>query len=104
VPNLVLQPLVENAVRYAIAPRSAPGRIRIVAARAGDALRLSVIDDGLGAPPHPGRAGAGLGLPTTRARLGRLYGPAGQLELTPVPEGRGTMAIVTLPYRTGESR
>lgn len=101
VPNLVLQPLVENAVRYAIAPRSAPGRIRIVAVRAGDALRLSVIDDGPGAPP--GRAGVGLGLPTTRARLGRLYGAAGRLDLTPAPGGRGTMAIVSLPFRTGES-
>jgi signal transduction histidine kinase len=103
VPNLVLQPLVENAVRYAIAPRRAPGRIAITATRADGVLRLRVIDDG----PGPGgvpkeRAGAGFGLRTTRARLERLYGAKQRFELASGSAG-GTVATVTIPYRTGAS-
>lgn len=105
VPNLVLQPLVENAVRYAIAPRSAPGRITIRARRAGhgDVLTLSIIDDGPGMKPGPNGGGAGLGISTTRARLERLYGAAGRLELTPASDGPGTVATVTMPYRVGDA-
>ncbi|HEV8124917.1 MAG TPA: histidine kinase [Gemmatimonadales bacterium] len=100
VPNLVLQPLVENAVRHAIAPRLAPGRIRISAARDGDVLRLQVIDDGAGVVPSAmsARGSAGLGLSTTRARLERLYGARAHLDLAPGAEG-GTVATVTMPWR-----
>ena len=101
VPNLVLQPLVENAVRYAIAPRSAPGRITIRTRRRGGILLLSIADDGPGMKSGPNRAG--LGISTTRARLERLYGANGQLELAPASEGQGTVATVTLPYRVEES-
>lgn len=102
VPNLVLQPLVENAVRYAIAPRAAAGRIIVSARRSGDSLVLTIADDGPGI--NRGRNGAGLGIPNTRARLQRLYGTAGRLDLAPAPGGRGTVATVTLPYRSGEHR
>ncbi len=98
VPNLVLQPLVENAVRYAIAPRAAPGRITVSARHVGDALVLAVTDDGPGIAR--GGNGAGLGISNTRARLERLYGSAGRLELAPAPGGRGTLVTVTLPFRT----
>src|SRR5690242_6949761 len=101
VPNLVLQPLVENAVRYAIAPRALPGRITVSARRSGDRLVLTVADDGPGITP--GRNGGGLGLSNTRARLERLYGTAGRLELAPGPRGIGTVATVTVPFRAGES-
>jgi len=100
VPNLVLQPLVENAVRYAIAPRALPGRIAVGARRSGDRLVLTVTDDGPGITP--GRNGSGLGLSNTRARLERLYGTAGRLELAPGPLGLGTVATVTVPFRAGE--
>ena len=101
VPNLVLQPLVENAVRYAIAPRAAPGRITVSARHVGDALVLAVTDDGPGIARDGN--GAGLGISNTRARLERLYGTAGRLELAPASGGRGTMVTVTLPFRTGEA-
>lgn len=100
VPNLVLQPLVENAVRYGIAPRAAPGRISIRARCDGGVLTLAVADDGPGVRPGP--KGTGLGIANTRARLERLYGRAGRLDLGPVPGGPGTVATVTLPFRTGE--
>jgi two-component system LytT family sensor kinase len=101
VPNLVLQPLVENAVRHAIAPRLAPGRIRISAARDGDVLRLQVIDDGAGVVPSAvsARGSAGLGLSTTRARLERLYGARAHLDLA-AGAGGGTVATVSMPWRT----
>lgn len=101
VPNLVLQPLVENAVRYAIAPRSAPGAIAVRATRVDDRLELSVEDDGPGIPDAASLARKpGLGLSTTRARLERLYGSDGRLDLS---RGRpiGTVVTVTIPYRAG---
>jgi len=101
VPNLVLQPLVENAVRYAIAPRRAPGCIAIAAATVSGALRLRVIDDGPGMADAPTAGdGAGFGLRTTRARLARLYGAEQRLEIGSGRAG-GTVVTVTIPYRTG---
>ncbi|HLW76600.1 MAG TPA: histidine kinase, partial [Bryobacteraceae bacterium] len=78
VPNLALQPLVENAVRYAIAPRAAGGRIEIVAKVVGDELWIEVKDDGAGAT---GGVKEGVGLSNTRARLEQLYGKWARLEL-----------------------
>lgn len=103
VPNLVLQPLVENAVRYAIAPRAAPGRITVGARRVGEVLVLTVADDGPGITAGRNGAGAGLGLSNTRARLERLYANAGRLDLAPAPGGRGTVATVRLPFRAGDA-
>lgn len=93
VPTLVFQPLVENAVRYGVAPREETGRVRIAARREGRVLRLSVWNDGPGLPePAPGD---GVGLGTTRARLTRLYGDAGRLALRSVADG--VEAVVELP-------
>jgi signal transduction histidine kinase len=75
VPTLLLQPLVENAIKHGIARRRAPGRIVVTAAAAGGRLRLSVENDpaeAAGAVAAP--EGQGLGLTTTRARLARVYG------------------------------
>lgn len=82
VPHLILQPLVENAVRHGIAPLERPGRLRIAATRAGRRLRLVVEDDGVGLSEDAavnGRPGAasdadGLGLAMTRDRLRAAYG------------------------------
>jgi signal transduction histidine kinase len=97
VPNLVLQPLVENSIRHAIGPRIEPGTIQVHARRAGEALRLQVIDNGPGLR-RAGRPGTGVGLANTRLRLEHLYGAGGQLTLAEPPEG-GLVAAVTLPFR-----
>ncbi|SRR5579871_154416 len=93
VPNLVLQPLAENAVRHGIAPRAAGGRIEIMAWREGALLRISVLDDGVGVF---GPISEGVGLANTRARLEQLYGDRAQLELGPSPHG-GFQSTLTIP-------
>jgi two-component system sensor histidine kinase AlgZ len=85
VPNLLLQPLVENAIKHGIAPRKQGGRIEVGARREAGDLQLWVRDNGAG----DGQAtrGSGLGLANTRARLEHLYGERQRLEFGPAPEG-----------------
>jgi len=94
VPFLILQPLVENALRHGISRKAGPGHIVVTGARAGAMLRLSVRDDGPGPLEHPG--GDGVGLANVRSRLEELYGAMGRLELGIAPGG-GALAVVTLP-------
>ncbi len=96
VPVLLLQPLVENAVKHGIATREDGGRIEIRAERRAATLRITISDDG----PGPGGAGPGpgIGLANTRERLRTLYGDAHRLELVASPEG-GTRVLVELPFR-----
>ena len=101
VPDLILQPLVENAVKHAVSARTAPVRVSVSARRAGDRLELRVDDDGPGLGDGPPRDG--IGLSTTRERLGRLYGDAGRLTLGPGPGGRGASAVVELPFRLSDA-
>lgn len=108
VPALVLQPLVENAIRHGIAPRAAPGVVQVGARRDGDTLELWVRDDGVGldapAATHPieQHVGNGIGLRNTRARLAGLYGAAASLALD-AGDGRGAIVRVRLPYREGSA-
>jgi len=96
VPPFVLQPLVENAILHAVAPRKAGGRVAITARRRGDHLQLEVCDDGPGMPLPVPPSGAGLGLRLLRDRLALLY--AGQASLTLQPaEGGGVRATIDLP-------
>ena len=100
VPNLILQPLVENAIRHGISRRAAAGVVEITARREGDRLLLAVRDDGPGPnaddTPVPT---TGLGLRNTRARLAELYGAKQSLELSEAEAG-GTIARIDLPFRT----
>jgi signal transduction histidine kinase len=101
VPNFVLQPLVENAVKHGIAPRSAPGRLAVRAWAEGERLRLQVADDGLGLPAAPTRQGLGIGLSNVQARLERLYGDDHPLTLRPA-DPTGLIVDLTLPLRRVE--
>lgn len=74
VPSLLLQPLIENAVKYAISPRESGGTIRIEGRVRGFMLEISVIDDGPGCNTESLVEGRGVGLRNTRERLAVLYG------------------------------
>ncbi|MDX1532561.1 MAG: histidine kinase, partial [Rhodothermales bacterium] len=102
VPNLVLQPLVENAIEHGVSGKEeGVGRIVITARRDGAALVLEVRDNGPGPARTNGTAARpGVGLRNTRERLDALYGDAARLDLRAGPAG-GTVAAVTLPYHTG---
>jgi len=94
-PPFSLQPLVENAVRHAIAPRASGGRLQVSAARANGRLLLEVSDDGPGLGSDATK-GSGLGLRLLRERLAALYGDAARLSLEPSAEG-GVRARLELP-------
>ena len=100
VPPLLLQPLVENAIKHGVADRDEGGRIEVEIRRNGSKLLLDVRDDGPGAG-EPGQAllGKGLGLSTTAERLERLYGDEQRLEIRDREQG-GLWISISLPYRT----
>ena len=100
VPNIVLQPLVENAIKHSISLRTNPGWVRLQAARAGDRLIVSVVDDGPENAPSPqdSRKRPGIGLANSRAQLDKLYGADYRLEMVKRPEG-GTTIQLDLPWR-----
>jgi len=100
VPNLILQPVVENAIRHGASQVRGTGRIEIRAQRDGEALVLTVADNGPGLPEPPHQDG--LGLRNVRARLQELYGTEQSLDLTS-DDGGGTRATLTLPYHTAAS-
>ncbi len=100
VPHMGLQPLVENAVRHGIAKNAGAGVIAIRAVQADDQLQLSVSDNGPGIPA--GGIAEGIGLANTRKRLHQLYCDRATLELR-AREGGGTVATISIPFRTGES-
>lgn len=88
-PSLILQPILENAIKYAITPRADGGRIAVTARRDGDTLRICVEDDGPGLPPvGDPRRRRGVGLANTRERLQLIYGEkAGLAERAREPHG-----------------
>jgi two-component system LytT family sensor kinase len=95
VPGFLLQPLVENAIKYAVAPAMRPVHVVVSAALEGEELVLRVADDGDPVDPALSIAGAGVGLANTRARLANLYGARGSL--TAERQSRGYLAAVRLP-------
>lgn len=95
VPNLILQPLVENALKHGVSRNTSPGVVRISCMRRNGELTLSVHDNGPGAAP-PLREGVGLS--NTRARLERLYGPRAAIHLGRPPAG-GFDVTLHIPIR-----
>jgi signal transduction histidine kinase len=96
IPALTLQPLVENAIKHAFNPRTAPGVLTVSAVLGDGLLRLSVEDDGPGTAPQPVASGHGLGLATVARRLTLLHGDRGTLRVDTAP-GAGFAVHVTLP-------
>jgi LytS/YehU family sensor histidine kinase len=101
VPQLILQPLVENALRHGIARRADAGLLEVTARRDGDTLVLTVRDDGPGLEPA-GQPAAGVGLANTRARLAALYGDRATLEIANAAGG-GVLVTIRLPYHEAEN-
>jgi LytS/YehU family sensor histidine kinase len=94
VPALLLQPLVENAIRHGIATRVGSGRIEVEAVAQDASVAITVTDDGVGTEAEGGPERIGLG--NTRARLRALHGEAARLDLLPV-DGGGMRVRVVVP-------
>ncbi|HUK82454.1 MAG TPA: histidine kinase [Verrucomicrobiae bacterium] len=99
VPFLILQPLVENAIRHGIEQREEKGRLVIGIRRDNGRLELSVSDNGSGLPDENDAPREGIGLSNTRSRLRHLYSDNQKLELKGAPGG-GLEARITIPYHT----
>ena len=103
VPNMILQPLVENAIKHGIAPRSSGGRVDINAVRSNGHLSIEVTDDGLGVPfGDLENLPEGVGLSNTRRRLRHLYGDKHEFALKTVGTGGVTVNLV-IPFRQSGS-
>jgi two-component system, LytTR family, sensor kinase len=100
VPNFILQPLVENAIRHGIEPQKIGGKVEIYARRENDRLRMQVSDNGPGLPDRSSvQTSSGMGLSNCRDRLQQLYDGEHTLELLE-GEGGGLTVSLTLPFRT----
>ena len=97
VPNLVLQPLVENAIKHGIGPRPTPGKIEIRSRRLGSMLELEVKDNGVGlSAARLTDFNRGIGLGNTRSRLQHLYGSSHRFEFRQ-PPGGGLSVMIAIP-------
>jgi len=100
IPNLILQPLVENSIRHGISERRGAGQVEIRASRKNGMLDLQVIDTGRGVSEGSDRIQEGIGLKNTRARLETLYGSRYRLELGPKSSEGGFQVTVSIPFHT----
>lgn len=103
VPNLILQPLVENAIRHGIAPRAAAGRIEVRATAERGALTLAIVDDGVGLPDKfCASSSAGVGLRNVQQRLANLY-PGDHLFDVSAAPGGGVAVQLRIPLAFQET-
>ena len=106
VPPMLLQPLVENAIKHGLEPKVGAGSITVQARATGAGIEIRISDSGLGLPPDAdtgpddrpahGGAGAGYGLQHVRDRLQAVYGPAATLQLQRL-QPTGVCAVVSMP-------
>jgi two-component system, LytTR family, sensor kinase len=107
VPNLILQPLVENAIRHGVALRTSAGTVGVSARPDDGFLEMTVYDDGpglnrqLSATERGGASASGIGLSNTRARLEQLYGERYRFDVHDRDEG-GVEAVIMIPLRLAE--
>jgi signal transduction histidine kinase len=99
VPNLILQPLVENAVRHGIAKRAAARLVTVSTRQMDGELVLEVSDDGPGLAKAPSTERNGVGLSNTQERLRQLYGPRQTFDIANAPS-QGTVVRLTMPFHT----
>lgn len=101
VPTLILQPLVENAIKHGIEPKRDPGLVQLRAQRSGERLQIQISDSGVGLRGvlRAAAQGSGIGLANTRARLEQSYGAAHSLTISD-RDGGGCVVTVSIPYRT----
>ncbi|HEY4490452.1 MAG TPA: histidine kinase [Acidobacteriota bacterium] len=99
VPNLILQPVVENAVRHGVSEQTGLAMIRISAKRLNGRLQIVVTDNGRGLPQQITH---GIGIAATRDRLARMYGEQARFDLANQAEG-GAVVTLEIPYRTSET-
>jgi len=102
VPNLILQPLIENAVRHGVARQTSVGRLQIQARREADRLSIKIEDNGPGLNGNGNRKrksdSNGVGLANTRARLGQFYEGDFQFEIAGKKNHDGTIVSLNVPY------
>ena len=98
-PPMLLQPIVENAIKHGLEPKVEGGRVRVMARRSGETMVLTVADNGLGFSDHADSSGAGVGLANLRERLAVLYD--GQATLTVADAAPGTVITITAPLTRG---
>ncbi|MDQ3798971.1 MAG: histidine kinase [Acidobacteriota bacterium] len=100
VPNMILQPLVENAIKHGLAPRSEGGKIEIDAQRSNGHLQITVSDDGIGVPFNDvENLPEGVGLSNTRKRLRHLYGEQHKFDLATSAQKSGLKVNLTIPFK-----
>jgi two-component system, LytTR family, sensor kinase len=103
-PSMLIQPLVENALKHGIARTPGPGTVEVRVDREGDRLVVQVYDTGPGFQPpgHQVSGGTGVGLANTRKRLAQLYGAEHSL-LAHSPAGGGAIVRISLPWRVEDT-
>ena len=104
VPSLILQPLVENAIKHGVTPRAEGGEVTVTVSREQDVLRVTVRDDGPGLSGSSARSanGGGVGLANTQARLAQLYGDRHRFSVANHPAG-GVLVELSIPLRMSGS-
>ena len=98
VPSMLLQPLLENAIRHGIGPKIEGGTITLRATRGKGRLLIEVVDDGVGIPEQrqPGVLESGIGISNVHARLKVLYGPDFSMKIES-QIGKGTKIRIEIP-------
>lgn len=99
-PNLILQPIVENAIRHGIAPRSGPGFLGVTSRHQDGLLQVQITDNGPGLPASGRITREGVGLANTQERLHQLYGAAYRLDLENAAQG-GLTVTLEVPFKSG---